>query len=175
MTVRTWILAGVALVVAFMVSCVALVGSLTYFVVKRVHVAPVVKTTDAQERIDKIRERFKDQEPLLVWREDEGHRKGAFRVDADELRDKIEERAKNYSGPLPESVHVLIWDADEEKLVNFSLPLWLLKLKTGPIDVNAGGFRLRRFRVTAADLERAGPGLVLDFQDHETEVLVWTE
>jgi hypothetical protein len=164
MAVRTWILAVLVALVAMMVSCVALVGGLTYLVVQRVHIDPAATERNATREIEAVQERFDGQAPLI-----------SLDVDSDTLRDRLREKANSYSGPLPTSLYVMVWNAHEEKLVRFSLPLWLLKLKAGPIDINAGDFHMHDLRVTAEDIERAGPAIVLDIHEDDTRVLVWTQ
>ena len=60
--------------------------------------------------------------------------------------------------------------------MQFCLPFWLLKMKTGrglKFDVPNG--ESRRLELSARDLERAGPALLLDENNVEGRLLVWTE
>ena len=60
--------------------------------------------------------------------------------------------------------------------MEFCLPFWLLKMKTGrglKFDVPHG--ESRRLELSAKDLERAGPALLLDEHNDEARLLVWTE
>ena len=59
-----------------------------------------------------------------------------------------------------------------------SVPLWLLRLKTGgaTIDLNGRQMDLEDLRLTVRDLERFGPTLVLDqVNDGGDRVLVWSQ
>jgi len=76
------------------------------------------------------------------------------------------------------SMHVMAWDDDEGQLVTFSLPFWLLRMKSGPIRLSAysQGWDDRGMSFRIEDLERHGPGLVLDMQERsEGRVLIWAE
>jgi hypothetical protein len=79
-----------------------------------------------------------------------------------------------------ESLRVLAYDRHAGKLVRVSIPFWLLRmapsknlsfLNDNGIDVDSD-----RVRLTVDDLERRGPGLLIDSQDRRGSlVLVWTE
>ena len=76
------------------------------------------------------------------------------------------------------SIHVMAWDDDEGQLVTFSLPFWLLRMKSGPIRLSAysQGWDDRGVSFRIEDLERHGPGLVLDMQERrDGRVLIWAE
>jgi hypothetical protein len=75
------------------------------------------------------------------------------------------------------TMHLMAWDDDEEQLVRFSIPFWLLRLKSGPIQLSAysQGWNDRGVSFKIEDLERAGPGIVLDFTERDGRVLVWAE
>ena len=58
------------------------------------------------------------------------------------------------------------------------VPFWLLRLKSGPIAFSsyASGFDDRRVRLRVEDIERRGPGIVLDVAEpNEGRVLIWAE
>jgi hypothetical protein len=87
-------------------------------------------------------------------------------------------------GPHPgkpvEALHILVWNPDENKVVRLNMPFWLLRMAKGrPIKLGPssedGGERVH-LRVTAEDLERRGPGLILDHKEASGErVLVWAQ
>jgi hypothetical protein len=63
-------------------------------------------------------------------------------------------------------------------MVRMNVPFWLLRLKSGPIAFSsyAANFDDERLRLSVEDLERRGPGIVVDFDDpREGRVLIWTE
>ena len=77
------------------------------------------------------------------------------------------------------ALHVLAYDARSGKLVRSDVPHWLLEFVTvgGYIRLANTNFRFwgRTGRVTLGDLERYGPGVILDLAGGDGgEVLVWT-
>lgn len=165
MKLRTWLLIGAAAVLTFLVSCGVIVGGAAYLVAKRVHIDMHASERDATAAIQTVLDRFDEEAPLI-----------ASHQDPDVIRKELEKRAESYSGALPEALYVMVWNAADEKLVRFHLPFWLLKLKPmGPLDLDAGDFQLRRFRVSAEELQQAGPQLVIDLREDTTRVLVWTQ
>lgn len=165
MRLRTWLLLGAGAIVVFMVGCGVVVGGAAYLVAKRVHIDIHATPSEATSAITHVLDRFPDEKPLIASHED-----------SHVVREELNRRADTYSGALPEALHVLVWHPTDEKLVRFHLPFWLLKMKpVGPLDLDAGDFRLRRFRVSAQDLQQAGPMLIIDLNEDDTRVLVWTE
>jgi hypothetical protein len=78
------------------------------------------------------------------------------------------------------TLHVLAWDPDEDHLVRVEIPFWLLRLKSGPISFSsyAAGLRSDRVRLTVEDVERHGPGIVVDVTDtrrNHGRALVWAD
>ena len=73
------------------------------------------------------------------------------------------------SSDRPRALHLIVWQADRQRLSSITLPFWLLNLTTEPIAVN--GIQLR-----AKDLERYGRTLLLDDTiDERTRVVAWTD
>jgi len=72
---------------------------------------------------------------------------------------------------------VLAWDPDEQKLARFEIPFWLLRLKETPIRFGtfASGLDEMRISLRASDLERYGPGIIVDVTRDGKDVLLWVE
>jgi len=78
-------------------------------------------------------------------------------------------------------INVLVFDADEGRLVRVSMPIWLASRIEGQVDLGDEGDRAlersvgpglaRRIRVK--DLAPAGRGLIADVEDDDGQVLVW--
>jgi hypothetical protein len=71
-------------------------------------------------------------------------------------------------------LHVLAWDADEQRLLHVEIPLWLVRMGSGRgarVTIDGG----ERISVDARTIERLGPGLLVDQRDGESRVVVWTE
>jgi hypothetical protein len=72
-------------------------------------------------------------------------------------------------------LHVIAWDPDDEGLTRVDLPFWLIRLKSGPIEISSkSGFE--DLNLTVEDLERFGPALLVDHVGRGGDrVLIWTE
>ena len=124
-----------------------------------------MSVTSAEDEFGKVRARFAGQQPLIQM--------------IDGRAQYVDERATTSSpaGPL-KSMHVMAWDDEEQKLVTFSLPFWLLRMKSGPIRLSAysQGWDDRGVSFRVEDLEKHGPGLLLDMNEpNEGRVIIWAE
>jgi len=81
-------------------------------------------------------------------------------------------------GVSPELLVVLAYRVREQRLIRVDVPFWFVKLK-GPaaqFALRDTGFDLRRLGLTASDLEKQGPGLILDeSRENGDRILIWTE
>jgi hypothetical protein len=73
------------------------------------------------------------------------------------------------------TLHVVAWDPDDEGLTRVDLPFWLVRLKSGPIEISSkSGFD--DLNLTVDELERFGPALLVDHVSRSGDrVLIWTE
>lgn len=89
-------------------------------------------------------------------------------------------------GQKAKQVNVLVFDPDDEQLVRVSVPIWLAKKayhmaegEDGPeIDLEGGAgeraARELRHRIPLSELEKAGPGILVEVEEDDGEqVLVW--
>jgi hypothetical protein len=82
------------------------------------------------------------------------------------------------TGTRLSTLRIIAWDPDDDTFSRIDLPFWLLRLKSGPIEIAARHGRISETElgITVEDLERYGPTLILDHQGEDGErVLVWTE
>jgi hypothetical protein len=157
-----WILLGI---LAFgMVSCAGLVGTGVWFFTHHVEVKKMSRG-DIEAEFAKLRARFKGQEPVFTGR---GEMAAAT--------DRLAARAMAYSGPPPKSLCLLVWENGQPQRVRICLPFWLLKMKTGRgLKLDVPNKDLDHIDLSAEELERAGPSLLLDEQHERNRVLMWTE
>ena len=76
------------------------------------------------------------------------------------------------------TLHVLAWDAHDEQLARFEIPFWFLRLKEGPIRFGtyASGLDELKITLTAAEIERYGPGIIMDIsREGRDRALLWVE
>lgn len=161
---RTWVYVVAGLVVAGVLAVVLLVGAGAWFFAQHVQVSEAPDASAAETFAD-IRRRFEGQAPLIDPRA-EGRAVVA----------ELDRRRASYTGPLPGSFRLAVWDKREQKLVRLSFPFWMLKFQSEEsMHLDIDGLRLDELGVTAEDLRLAGPALVLDHEDASSRVLVWTE
>jgi hypothetical protein len=76
------------------------------------------------------------------------------------------------------TLHVLAFDRDKGETVTFSLPFWVLRMKSGPIRISAyqQGWDDRGVSLRVEDIEKHGPGIIIDATErNEGRVLIWAE
>lgn len=120
---------------------------------------------EAAKAFAEVRAKFPGQRPLLEFVN--GHRRNVA----------INEASTASSIKLT-TLHIIAFDDDEGRMVRMDVPFWLLRLKSGPIAFGsyAGGFDDRGIKLSVEDIERRGPGIVLDLSEpNEGRVLIWAE
>lgn len=156
-----WILVGI-----LVLGLIVVVGGITFTALwfrQNMNITAVSETSAASE-FEAVRAKFAGQQPLFEVR--------------DGRPQLVEERRGKNSTAQLTTMHIMAWDSDEGQLVRFSLPFWLLRLKSGPIRIGsyANGWDDSQVRFTMEDLERSGPGLIIDAtQRREGRVIVWVE
>jgi hypothetical protein len=129
----------------------------------------VVNSSNSQQadgEFEKVRERFKGQPPLLEMQD------GVARYVAARTESSSSEPRQLTT------LHILAWDADDERLATVSVPWWILRLKSGPIRFSAyaSGFDDGGVKLTPEDIEKHGPGIILDTTGrHGERVILWAE
>jgi hypothetical protein len=120
---------------------------------------------EALSEFDKVRQRFAGRAPLLEMR---NGRPGYH-----------PNRPAPPSNPAEiDSLHVLAWDPEDEHLARVTIPFWLVRMKSGPIEFSAyaSGLDDERVNLTPADIEKYGPGIILDATSrHGERILLWTQ
>lgn len=123
-----------------------------------------MSATSADQEFEAVRARFAGRQPLFQL--------------VGKRAEIVEDLKAKPAGAAPDAVHLLAWDEDEQKLVKFSIPFWLLRLKSGPVRISQhlDGFDDRGVSFSVEDLERHGAGLLLDLPDQrDGRVLIWAE
>jgi len=124
-----------------------------------------VSATNAEQAFDAVRARFPGQRPLLEMRDGE----------PEYVAERKDEPRSNVQLT---TLHLMAWDADDEELVTFSLPFWLLRIKSGPIGFSSYASGIDRVNLRPEDIERHGPGLILNVSEDSRgrgRVLIWAE
>jgi hypothetical protein len=164
---RTWVSVLVAAVIIVGILAAAAIGGTAFFIYRHVN-TQFTPNEKAGAQFAEARARFAGQRPLLELKHGDEpvlHREA---IPAEMPEAKLE------------TLRVLAYDTDEEKLVRVSIPFWLLRLAPSRhvsfLSDTGIDFDSDRVRLTLDDLERRGPGLILDQADRRgSHVLVWTE
>jgi hypothetical protein len=162
---KTWIWIVVSGLGVCLVALIVVAGAGVYFVANHVK-QQSASSGDALRTFEQARARFGDQKPLVE-------------VDVSD-QVKVVRRLQDIptSSTKPQTMAILAWNPDEGRVVNITLPFWLLRMGRRKIDLFNGdrNFDLDRLSLDVADLERIGPALVLDMRARNGQrVLVWTQ
>ena len=162
-TRKTWIAILIASLLIIFIICVALVAGGALFIHRHIN-SQITSAESAEAEFATTRARFSGQQPLIEMRR--GDEPVTHRDESAPRRDV-------------QALHVLAYDDRAHKIVHVDVPGWLLRLTSahGSIRLaNLDMFDDDRDRLTLEDLERHGPGLVLDTkQPNGTQVIIWTE
>lgn len=164
-TAKTWLKIVLVLIALGMLGMCAIAGAGVYFVSRHVNTERV-SSSSALAQFDAVMSRFKDQKPLVE-------------VDSAERIRRTREITGLPTAPTrATTLVVMAWDADEGRIVNLKLPLWILAMGQKKVELGTGrnSFDLRRLDLDVKELERVGSLLVVDVRSASGErVLVWTE
>ncbi|SRR6266511_982474 len=164
MKIPRWaqVLIGVAIVCVFLgIGAVIVISA---WVSQNVNVSGAT-SREADDEFEKVRQRFKGVPPLLEMKNGVPSYVDA-RLNASPSQTQLQ------------TLHVLAWDDDDEKLANVSVPWWVLRLKSGPIRFSsyASGWDDEGVKLRPEDIEKHGPGIILEATGrHGEKVLLWAE
>jgi hypothetical protein len=160
------ILGIAALVVIVGVGLVAVAGYVIYQ--QFAFETTTTSASSAEDEFAQVAARFADQKPLLEIR------------DGEPVLNRQRPKSRGHVEPI-EALHIMVWQPDERKLLKLNIPFWLLRMTKGrPIRLSGHGSDGEsdpiRLHITAEDLERYGPGLVMNHTDTGGDrVLVWAQ
>jgi hypothetical protein len=168
MATRKWLPIVAGIVVFVVILGVGLVGGCVYMVKRQVSVRTLTSATEGKAELDRLRTQMAGQKAFIELPEE----------DSDAAPVIHRELATQPTGKVT-TVHVRIWAPRDRKLIRVDVPFWLLRLMgNGPINIQTGDsdFGGVSLKVTPVEIERRGPGLLLDHTEHRgNQVLVWTE
>ena len=159
---RTWVIALVSIAALAVFSTIVLIGLGVFVFMSNVNIEDATPET-AELSFRQARARFIGDEPLIRLTRENG-----------KVRTEVLRRDRP-SEVRPESLHVMVWDPSDERLVNVRIPLWLLRFGSNAT-VDFDDDVVSELDLSVEDLDHHGPGLVLDYQDADRErVLLWAE
>ena len=163
--VKAWIWVVIAVVVIGVLCIVAIAGVGLYYFSQHVETRSASPANAARD-FEQVKARFAGQKPLVELDEH-----GRY------LRSNTDRTAPPNAKP-PESINVMAFDPDDGRIVRLSIPFWVVRMKMhgATIDLNGKHMDLEDLRLTAEDLERFGPTLIVDHKNTSGErVLVWSQ
>ena len=84
-------------------------------------------------------------------------------------------RLADVSPARVDTVHIINWKRDPGEVIRTEVPLWLMRFSTVNI-LSRLGIAPARFRLTVNDIERYGPGIIVDYGSQGAfRVLVWVD
>ena len=117
---------------------------------------------DAAQMIDVVKARFGSRPPLI---EIVDPRSADIRIN----------RPAEANVQRVDTIHVINWKTDTGELVRTDIPLWLMRFSTLNI-ASQLGIAPEKFRLTVSDVERYGPGVVVDYSAQGAfRVFVWVD
>ena len=158
---RTWVKATIGAAVVVIACLAALAGTAGYFVMRSLERRSATESV-AQGEIDGIRGRFGTRPPLIEV------------VDPRTMDVRINRVAGGGAAPVS-TLHVVSWKAEDNEIARTEVPLWLMRFSTLNV-LSQLGVVPAKIRLTVQDVDRYGPGIVVDYNKPGSfRVLVWAD
>jgi hypothetical protein len=158
---RTWVkgtLAGAALVVAVGLTLAGVGG---YYILGHLE-RRSASEGEGLQAFDAVCTRFGTRPPLVEI------------IDVRLADIRINRLQDNDARPVA-TMHLLNWNRKTRKLVRTEFPLWLMRFSSVNL-LSQMGIGPARFRLTVGDIERYGPGIVVDYDAPGSfRVLAWVD
>ena len=141
----------------------AIAGSVSFVVWRHTSITKPA-AAEADGVFAMIRERYKGRAPLI------------------ELQDRTSPAAVKINRPPATAArqdvkhfHVVVWDSRQGTFVRSSVPVWWMTFNANNVLTNLG-VPLGGYNLSVQDVERYGPGIIIDFQPPGGgHMLVWVE
>jgi hypothetical protein len=158
---RTWVKATVGVFAVIAVAVLVLAATGAFFVFRNMEKRPGSEA-DAAQTIEAVKARFGARPPLVEI------------VDPQSADIRINRPAVASAAPVG-TIHVINWKGDTGELIRTDVPLWLMRFSTLNI-ASQLGIAPAKFRLTVRDVERYGPGIVVDSGSTGAfRLLVWVD
>jgi hypothetical protein len=158
---RMWVkgtLVGVALIMAVGLT---LAGVGAYYILGHLERRNAGEP-ETRQMMDAVRAKFGTRPPLV---EVVDPRRADIRINR--LRDK--------EGRPVATIHIVSWSAENGELVRTEAPLWLMRFSSVNL-LSKLGIAPAKFRLSVEDIERYGPGIVIDYESAgSVRVLAWVD
>jgi len=158
---RTWVKVTLSVAALIVAALIALAGTSAYFVLRHMEKRPSGEP-EAVKVIDAVKARFGTRPPLV---EIVDPRSADIRIN----------RPTDASSTSVDTVHVVNWKSDTGELVSADLPLWLMRFSSVNL-LSQAGMAPAKFRLTVNDIERYGPGVIVDYGSQGAfRIFIWVD
>lgn len=170
----TWVWVVFGIVGFLVLLCIAVVGGGIFMFRQHVHTEAVPKQAAVQE-FERQRTRFAGQQPLIQVTKVEDN-------DSKVVVHRPPGTAARHTDL--QAIRVLTYDERNGRIVNVDVPIWLARWAfrnrgesgRGRVTFGNSSVEFESGDLTFEDIERHGPGLILDAVDTRgAQVLVWAE
>jgi hypothetical protein len=165
MATRKWIPIVVGIVIFVVLIGIGLIGSLAYIVSRQVKVQTLT-AEEGRAEFDRLVDRMAGQKPFIE-----------LPAPGSDAAPIVHRELETHDTGSVSTIHIRVWSPADRKLARVDLPFWLMRLGgSRPFTVNAGPMSDVTLHVTAEEIDRRGPGLiVLWTSPRDNRLLVWTE
>jgi|SRR5688572_30975280 hypothetical protein len=158
---RRWVKVTIGGVALIAVAFVVLAATGAYYVFRHME-KRASSEAEAIKALDAVRARFGSRPPLVELADP---RRADIRIN----------RATEAPAARVTTLHIMNWERDTGELMQTDAPVWLLRFSTLNI-ASQLGLAPAKFRITVSDIERYGPGIVVDYgAAGSSRVLVWVD
>ena len=158
---RTWVKVTLAVATLTAAAFVALAGTGAYFVLRHME-KRASGDPEAVKAVEAVKARFGPRPPLV---EIVDPRRADIRIN----------RPVDVSPTPVDTVHIINWKSETGELVSTDVPLWLMRFSTVNV-LSQLGVAPVQFRLTVNDIERYGPGIIVDYGSRgAVRFLVWVD
>jgi len=164
---KKWLYIALGVFVVLIFLAIGAIYAAVTYVQNHVQVASSSEE-DATKAFDEVHKRFTGKPMLMEWRDD--------RPVLNEEAMKVVSTSQRVTLT---TLHFVGFNDNEGRIVRFDVPFWLLRMKSGPINVGSemnNGWSTERLRITVEDLEKFGAGIILDSTTRGGQrALLWAE
>lgn len=158
---RTWVKATIAGASLLALGFLALAATGGYFVFRSMEKSTATEAAAIRE-IDSIKARFGARPPLVEI------------INPRSMDVRINRLAGSDGAPV-QTIHVVSWKAEDGEVMRMEVPLWLMRFSSVNL-LSQIGLAPEKLRLTVQDIERYGPGVVVDYnQPGASRMLMWVD
>lgn len=162
---RNWLLIILGIVVVVVILGIVAVGGFVYFMYRQMEIS-TTSTGNIEQEFASARARFQGQVPYVE-------------ISADEEKAVVHHELEKPTRTPLQHLRLIAYDERDHRLVRLTIPFWLVRLggNKGQINLGHSGFDPgMQLKVTPEDIERFGPGLIIDGVGRRGEhFILWAE